>query len=112
MSRAAERWASEWQRCGAEPGPHRPSGSGASLVQRLFAVAVVVDVARTLQRDLVPRDRAALYCLRSLGLRMLGLRGRWLRGLVGFGGVNVADWADHMSKIGRGHGIFSQSGPN
>src|SRR5579863_8931826 len=75
--------------------------------RRLLAVAVVVDVAGALQRDLVAQDRATLYLLWSLGLRVLGLRGRRLRDWVDIGGVNAADWSDHKGRIGRGRGIFS-----
>jgi hypothetical protein len=78
--------------------------------RRLLAVAVVVDIASTLKRDLVARDCATLYLLRSLSLRVLGLRGSRLRDWVDIGGVNAANWSDHKGRIGRRRGIFSGLG--
>lgn len=78
----------------------------ALLIQGLLAVAVVVDLAGALQRDLVVREGATLW---SLGLR-LRLRGRRLRDLVGVGGVSASGWSDHRGRIGSGAGIFSESG--
>ncbi len=54
----------------------------------LFAVAVVVDVARALQRDLVRGLRTALL------LRKLGGGGRF-GGFVGVTDVCTADWIHH-----------------
>jgi hypothetical protein len=83
-------------------------GAPCSRRRQLLAVSVVVDVAGTLQCDLVARDRATLYCLQNC-LRVLGLRGRRLRDWVNIAGVCAADWSDHMERIGRRKGILRES---
>jgi hypothetical protein len=62
----------------------------------LLAIAVVVDLSRAFQRDLVVGEGAALWHRRSLGSR-IGFRfRRRLSDLVNIGRMYAADWRDHI----------------
>ncbi len=75
---------------------------------RLFAVAVVVDVASTLQGDCVMGERATRQ---SLGLR-LKLASSRLCVLVGMAGMGTANRTDHIKGwIGLPQKIFSEPRP-